>query len=160
MPEAGIEHLALTSNPSGAWAAQQARNLTGDLSERGETPPSFLVHDRDSKFNRAFDDVFRSEGTKIIRTPMQAPNANAYAERWVRTVRTDCLDRLLILSRRQLEHVLRVYVEHYNQHRPHRSLDLNPPIPPAPATSTAPPPLAIRRRDLLGGLVHEYSAAA
>lgn len=156
-----IEHIALTSSPSGDWVAQHARNLTSDLVERGDTPPAFLVHDRDSKFGRAFDDVFRSEGTTIIRTPIQAPNANAYAERWVRTVRNDCLDRLLIVGHRQLEHVLRVYVQHYNQHRPHRSLDLQPPIQHAPATASAlPPAQAIRRGDLLGGLVHEYSAAA
>ena len=95
----------------------------------------------------------------MIRTPVQAPNANAYAERWVRTVRADCLDRILILGRRDLEHVLRVYRRHYNQHRPHRTLDLVPPDGPIPLTKTT-AAQRLRRRDLLGGLIHEYQAAA
>src|SRR5262249_35204803 len=120
-----------------------------------------LIHDRDGKFSRSFDDDFRSEHTTIIRTPLQAPNANAYAERWVRTVRNDCLDRLLILGRRQLEHVLRVYVQHYNAHRPHRSLDLRPPILNSTFPTSQQVPLReIQRRDLLGGLLHEYGTAA
>src|SRR5829696_5094634 len=122
-------HLAgCTANPSGAWVAQQARQLAWSLSER-LTPVRFLIHDRDSKFSRAFDEVFRSEGVEIIRTPFRAPRANAFAERWVGTVRRDCLDWILIVSRRQLEHVLRVYVDHYNCHRPHRALGLTPPAP-------------------------------
>ena len=79
----------------------------------------FLIHDRDSKFTAAFDEVFRSEGIKVIHTPVHAPQANAYAERFVRTVRNECLDWLLILGRRHLEHVLRIYVQHYNRERPH-----------------------------------------
>ena len=90
---------------------QQARNVVMQLGD--DQPFRLLVHDRDKKFSRAFDDVFRSEGIEVIRTPVQAPNANAYAERWVRTVRADCLDRILILGRRHLEHVLRVYRRHY-----------------------------------------------
>jgi putative transposase len=86
----------------------------------------FLIHDRDAKFSRAFDEVFRGEGLKLIRTPVQAPNANAYAERWIRTFRADCLDRILILGRRHLEHVLGSYRRHYNEHRPHRALRLRP----------------------------------
>jgi putative transposase len=157
-----IEHIAVTSNPSGAWAVQQARNLCADLVERGEKRPRFLIHDRDSKFSRVFDDIFRSERMIVLRTPIQAPNANAYAERWVRTVRNDCLDRILILGRRQLEHALRVYVRHYNEHRPHRALDLRPPASAAVRPASTPPasPLTIRRRDLLGGLIHAYAHAA
>jgi putative transposase len=121
-----------------------------------------LIHDCDSKFSHAFDEVFRSEATIIVRTPLQTPNANAHAERWVRTVRNDCLDRVLVLGCRQLEHVLRVYVRRYNADRPHRSLDLHPPI--ATATSfrstSRRPPATIQRRDLLGGLLHEYALAA
>jgi putative transposase len=101
--------------------------------------------------------LFRAEGIKVIRTPIQAPNANAFAERWVRTVRADCLDRILILSRRHLEHVLRVYRRHYNEHRPHRALQLLPPNGCDPTPLSAPTDL--RRRDLLGGLIHEYEAA-
>jgi len=152
-----IEYIACTSSPDGAWVAQQARNL---LMERGDDQPfRLLIHDRDKKFSHPFDGVFRSEGFEVIRTPVQAPNANAYAERWVRTVRADCLDRILILGRRHLEHVLRVYRRHYNEHRPHRALDLLPPD----GTTTLKQTTAtqhVRRRDLLGGLIHEYQAAA
>ena len=84
---------------------QQARNLTSVVAERGDEQPRFLIHDRDGKFSRPFDEVFQSEDTVVLHTPIQAPNANAHAERWVRTVRTDCLDRILILGRRQLEHI-------------------------------------------------------
>src|ERR671933_1778125 len=120
-------HLAgCTSNPSGSWVVQQARNLSfTNLLERTR----FLIHDRDSKFTAVFDEVFRSEGIKVIRTPVQAPQANAYAERFVRTVRNECLDWLLILGRRHLEHVLRIYVQHYNRQRPHRGLALTQPEP-------------------------------
>jgi transposase InsO family protein len=119
-----IEYIASTSNPDGCWIAQQARNLVMQLGDQHRL--RFLIHDRDTKFSHAFDEVFRTEGIKVIRTPIQAPNANAYAERWVRTVRSDCLDRVLIFDRRHLEYVLRVYRRHYNEHRPHRVLDLTP----------------------------------
>ena len=122
-----------------------------------EQPFRFLVHDRDAKFSYAFDEVFRSEGIRVIRTPIQAPNANAHAERWVRTLRTDCLDRILILGRRHLEQVLRVYRQHYNEHRPHRALRLLPPNGRDPTPLNAADRL--HRRDLLGGLIHEYEAA-
>ncbi len=150
-----IEYIACTTNPDGGWVIQQARNLIMEFGEQQQF--RFLIHDRDSKFSHAFDEVFRSEGMKVIRTPMRAPNANAYAERWVRTVRADCLDRILILGRRHLEHVLRVYRRHYNQHRPHRALELLPPARRAPIPSVAPDHL--HRHDLLGGLIHEYEAA-
>jgi putative transposase len=121
-----VEFVACTPNPTGAWVAQQARNLLMALDDR-EQPLRFLIHDRDSKFSGGCDHVFRSEGIAVILTPVQAPNANAHAERWVGSVRRECLDRVLIFSRRQLEHVLRVYARHYNQHRPHRALALRPP---------------------------------
>jgi len=150
-----IEYVACSSNPDGRWVTQQARNFS--MQFEGEQPFRFLIHDRDTKFSRAFDEVIRAEGIKVIRTPVQAPNANAFAERWVRTVRADCLDRILILGRRHLEQVLRVYRRHYNEHRPHRALQLLPPNgrDPAPLTAAA----DLRRRDLLGGLIHEYEAA-
>jgi putative transposase len=118
-------HLAgCATNPTGAWVTQQARNLsfTG-LLERTR----FLIHDRDSKFSASFDEVFCSEGIKVIHTPVRAPRANAYAERFVRTVRAEYLDWLLIVSRRHLECVLRRYVTHYNAERPQRALALLPP---------------------------------
>jgi putative transposase len=104
--------------PGRRWVTQQARNLAMQLND--EQPFRFLIHDRDTKFSRAFEEVFWAEGIKVIRTPVQAPNANAFAERWIRTVRADCLDRVLILGHR-LKHLLRVYRRHYNEHRPHRA---------------------------------------
>jgi hypothetical protein len=120
-------HLAgVTANPDGRWVTQQARNLLLVLEARGRRV-RFLLRDRDAKFSRSFDDVFRSEGGEVLVTPVQAPTANAYAERWVRTVRAECLDWLLIVGRSHLEQVLRVSVQHYHRHRPHRSLGLEAP---------------------------------
>jgi transposase InsO family protein len=150
-----IEYIASTSNPDGRWVAQQARNLIMQLDE--EHTLRFLVHDRDTKFTHAFDEIFRTEGIRVIRTPIQAPNANAHAERWVRTLRADCLDRILILGRRHLDHVLHVYRRHYNEHRPHRALDLFPPNGRDPKALNVRDRLQLR--DLLGGLIHEYEAA-
>jgi putative transposase len=148
-------HLAgCTPNPSGAWVVQQARNLSfANLFERMR----FLIHDRDSKFTAAFDEVFRSERIRVIHTPVQAPQANACAERFVRTVRNECLDWLLILGRRHLEHVLRIYIQHYNRERPHRGLALQPP---EPLQVKQPPGHDVARRDRLGDLLHEYYRAA
>jgi len=149
-----VHFAGCTPNPSGAWVVQQARNLSfTNVFERTR----FLIHDRDSKFTAAFDEVFRSEGITVIHTPVQAPQANAYAERFVRTVRNECLDWLLIIGRRHLEHVLRIYIQHYNRERPHRGLALQPP---EPEQVTQPPGGDVRRRDRLGGLVHEYYRAA
>jgi putative transposase len=153
-------HLAgVTTNPTGAWVAQQARNLLATLEDDG-TAVRFLIRDRDSKFTRAFDDLWRAVGAQVIRTPIQAPNANAVAERWVGTVRQECLDHLLIAGRRQLGRVLRLYVEHYNRHRPHRGLGLSAPEP--SQCEQADPSAAARqlhRHDVLGGLIHEYERA-
>jgi putative transposase len=149
-------HLAgCTTNPTGAWVTQQARNLSfTSLFDRVR----FLIHDRDSKFSGAFDEVFRTEGIQMIHTPIRAPQANAHAERFVRTIRTECLDWLLILGRRHLERVLRVYTDHYNHERPHRALALHPPqlAPVTARLSTG----RIERHDLLGGLIHEYHRPA
>ena len=154
-------HLAgVTANPNGAWVTQQARNLLLALAEQRRAV-RFLLRDRDAKFCRSFDDVFGSQGAEVVLTPVQAPKANAYAERWVRTVRTECLDWLLIVGRGHLEQVLRGYVEHYNRHRPHRALRLRAPDRPAGLTLTgADHRRSVHRRDLLGGLVHEYRTAA
>jgi len=131
------------------------------LGERAR-PVRFLVRDRDSKFTAAFDEVFHAEGVWIIRTPIRAPRANAFAERFVGTIRRECLDRILIFHRRQLEVVLAQYVDHYNIHRPHRSLNQTSPLmtslvrPPSSSPSTD----QMRRSDRLGGLIHEYKLAA
>ena len=150
----------ITANPTGEWATQQARNIIETFIDRAE-PIRFLIHDRDSKFTAGFDEVFRSEGIRSIRTPVRAPRANAFIERWIATVRRECLDRLLIVNRRHLEHVLPVYIRHYNEHRPHRSLHQCPPArEPPPASETVVVPDRVRRRDVLGGLIHEYKIAA
>jgi transposase InsO family protein len=158
-------HLAgVTTNPDGCWVTQQARNLLMELGDKG-LRPRFLVRDRDSKFTSGFDEVFRSEGIRVIKAPVQAPKARAHAERWVGTVRRECLDRLLIVGRRHLEYVVREYALHYNSHRPHRSLDQRTPLAKPPIDEPAPraelPRLdLLRRRDRLGGLLREYRIAA
>jgi putative transposase len=151
-----VHILGVTRNPESAWVTQQARNLAvGERLERLQ----FVIRDRDTKFSGPFDEVFRSDGAKIIKTPIRAPKANAFAERWVRTVRTECLDWMLIFGRLHLERVLRTYTSHYNGRRPHRGLDLktpaSPPDPDALAVGTR-----VRRRDVLCGLIHEYELPA
>jgi transposase InsO family protein len=146
-----------TAHPNLGWVTQQARNLSMDLHDRA-SPVRFLIHDRDSKFPGSFDEVFRADGARVILTPIRAPNANAFAERWVRTVRSECLDWMLILGRRHLDRVLRTYATHYNAHRPHRALGLAAPLD--GASQPRGRPGEVRRRDALGGLIHEYHGAA
>jgi putative transposase len=153
-----VHILGVTANPTGGWVTQQARNLLMDLGDRvGQF--RFLIRDRDTKFTDSFDAVFGSEGIGILRTPVRAPRANAFAERWVGTVRRELLDRMLILGRRQLETVLAGYVAHYNQHRPHRALGQAAPLravpPPAPTAD-----MRVVRVDRVGGLIHEYAQVA
>jgi putative transposase len=154
-------HLGgVTAHPNGCWVTQQARNLVLVLSERGRQV-RYLVRDRDAKFSRGFDQVFRSEDGEVLVTPVRAPKANAFAERWVRTVRAECLDWLLIVGRGHLEQVLRIYVQHYNEHRPHRVLGLEAPDPRAGLAVVGEEQTGwVRRGDLLGGLVREYHRAA
>jgi transposase InsO family protein len=153
-------HLAgITAHPTGQWVTQAARNLLMDLDGHAHRF-RFLIRDRDAKFSTAFDAVFAAAGIEIVKIPPRAPKANAYAERWVRTVRSECLDWTLIVGRRHLERVLTEYVEHYNTARPHRGVNLHPP-------ASARQPLAqvtqlrrIQRTEILGGLIHEYRHAA
>jgi putative transposase len=151
-------HLAgITAHPTWAWVAQQARNLLMDLDDRANQF-RFLIRDRDSKFTAAFDAVFTAADIRIIRSPIRAPRANAIAERFIGTLRRECLDHILITGPRHLDAVLREFTQHYNAHRPHRSLHQRPP-------TRATHPLAgatIRplRRDRLGGLIHEYLQVA
>jgi len=150
---------AVTARPPGAWVVQQARNLSMVLAERTR-PVRFLIPDRDAKFTSSFDEVFRSDGSGIIRTPVRAPRANAFAEGFVGTVRRECLNRMLILGRRHLERVLADYVVHNNEYRPHRSLGQMPPMSMSPASAmTSPDARRLRRTDKLGGLIHEYKLA-
>ena len=152
-------HLAgVTAHPTGLWVAQQARNLLLDLDRRAD-PLRFLLRDRDSKFTAAFDAVFTAVGIEVIRTPPQAPKANAIAERWVGTVRRECTDRLLITGERHLRVVLDEYLRHYNDHRPHRTLGQQPPNPPG-AHSVHVDGARVDRRPILGGLINEYAQAA
>jgi putative transposase len=149
-------HLAgCTAHPTSAWVTQQARNLCWTLQDESRTF-RFVIHDRDTTFCRAFDTVFKAEGLEIVRTPYRAPRATAIAERWIRTVRTECLDHLLILSERHLERVLRTYVAYYNERRPHQGLDQQCPIPLAPPSEAG----AIVQRAVLGGLIHDYECQA
>jgi hypothetical protein len=146
----------VTGHPTGEWATQQARNLTMALAERA-TQFTLLVRDRDAKFVASFDAVFAADGVRVVKTLVRAPRANAYAERWVRSVRAECMDWILIWNRRHLERVLTAYVAHYNRARPHRGIDLE-----VPAVTDEVPLHAgsIERIDVLGGLIHEYQRAA
>jgi putative transposase len=150
----------VTAHPGTAWVTQQARNAAMDLDDRGVSI-RFLLRDHDAKFSHGFDDVFGSEGGQILRTPIRAPKANAHAERWVQTARAECLDWTLVLGRRHLLRLLRGYVRHYNQQRPHRGLALAVPEPEAREQgSPHGDARAVRRRDVLGGLIHEYHKVA
>jgi len=153
-----VHVLGVTAHPVGEWVTQQARNLFMAVDHRvGQF--RFLVRDRDAKFTAAFDAVFAAEAIKVLRTPVRAPQANAYAERWVGTVRRELLDRMLIVGGRQLRSVLAEYVDHDNGHRPHRALGQAPPLRPGVPVVLA-PPARIVRRDRLGGLIHEYAQVA
>jgi putative transposase len=116
----------------------------------------FIVHGRDKRFGPSFDEVFKAEEIEIIRTPWRAPRANAYAERWIRTARTKCIDRVMVLGARHLHHLLSTYVEHYNRERPHRGLDLQTPEGGPHLKPLSSEPSGVARRDRLGGLIHEY----
>ncbi len=149
-------HLAgCTANPTGAWVTQQARQFSWEIHDAA-VPMRFLIHDRDAKFPAAFDTVFRAENVTSIRTPYQAPKANAFAERWIRSVREDCLDHLLILNERHLQRVLQEYVTYFNDARPHQGLDQHCPVP----RMRPPGQGCIRRRDVVGGLIHDYYRTA
>jgi transposase InsO family protein len=152
-----VHLVGATAHPDSAWVTQQARNLAIDT-RLGDI--RFLVRDRDSKFSGPFDEVFRTEEVRVIRTPIRAPKANAFAERFVRTVRSECLDHVLVYGRRHLDRVLRVYVSHYTEQRPHRGLDLATPagmhVPPTGGSRGT----QVARKEVLGGLIHEYRWAA
>jgi putative transposase len=154
-------HVAgCTAHPDAAWITQQARHVAWTLGERAQ-PVRFLIRDHDRKYTGSFDAVFQSEGVRILRTPIQAPEANGIAERFVRTVRSECLDWLLVVNARHLERTLTVFIDHYNRHRAHRSLDLAPPNGrPAIERWADKQPIVVKRRDRLGGLIHEYESAA
>jgi putative transposase len=162
--EVGTRHvhvLGVTAHPDGAWTVQQARNLLMDLDERAARF-RFLIRDRAGQFTEAFDAVLSGAGIEVVKIPPRSPSANAYAERWVRTVRAEVTDRMLIAGQRHLRGVLDQYAAHYNQHRPHRALSLRPPgaAEGTPAAVTAITTAKIRRHRVLGGLINEYEQAA
>jgi len=147
-------------NPDSAWVTQQARNLSGDLRQI-DVAPCFLIRDRDTKFTASFDAVFEADGARVIATPIQAPNANAHAERWAGTARRECLDWTVVLGRRQLERVLSEYVAHYSVHGPHRALGLCMPVRPRERTRAIGHGAdRITPRPILGGLINEYERVA
>jgi transposase InsO family protein len=152
-----VHILGVTAHPSGEWTAQQARNLLMDLGERAGRF-KFLIRDRDSKFTAAFDGVFSGNGTRVIKAPIQSPRANCYAERFVGTLRRECLDHILILGEGHLRTVLAEFARHYNGHRPHQSLQQAPPLQPGRAAVDI--TARIERRQVLGGLISEYRRAA
>jgi hypothetical protein len=156
--ETRVVHIVgVTAHPTGAWTAQQARNLMMDLGERAGHF-RFLIRDRDSKFTTAFDGVFVGNGTRVIKAPVRAPRANAYAERFVGTLHRECLDHVLILGEQHLRKALAEYARHYNGHRPHQSRQQQPPMrqPGHAVDITA----RIERRSVVGGLISEYRRAA
>jgi len=148
----------ITDHPNSVWVTQQARQLTWQLQtdRPGAEPLRFLIHDHDGKFSAAFDTVFVAEKMEIVFTPPQTPQANAFAERWVRTVRNECIDQLLILDQRHLRQVLDEYIEFYNHSRPHQGLNQNIPLAPPHSINDGP----IGRRDILGGIIHDYHRRA
>jgi putative transposase len=156
-----VRIAGVTAKPISEWVTQQARNLSMELADR-LIAVKFLVRDRDTKFKASFDAVFAGDGIRVIRSPIRAPRANAICERVIGTLRRECLDRVLILGRRHLEAVLAEYVDHYNSHRPHRSLGQRPPS----RSDTTPAVIddidfgRLQRTDCLGGLIHEYRIAA
>jgi putative transposase len=155
-----VHFAGCTAHPDGAWVTQQARQVVWTLAERDE-PVRVLIRDHDGKFTASFDAVFQGAGVRIVRTPIQVPQANGIAERFVRTVRAECLDWLLILNTQHLQRVLLAFIDHYNRHRPHRGLNLSPPDGRFPNDKRPDLEAAtVQRRDLLGGLLHEYKCAA
>ena len=149
-----VHVLGVTAHPDGTWIAQQARNLLMDRTGSFR----FLIRDRDAKFTSALDGIFAGEGVTIVKTPPRTPRANCYAERWIRTARAECTDRILIYNEQQLRSVLREYAGHYNQHRPHQSRQQRPPD--YDDQSNARPDLPVHRRKVLGGVINEYYQAA
>jgi len=155
-----VHILGVTAHPDGAWTAQQARNLLMDLGDRIGSF-RFLIRDRDARFTGVFDTIFDGGGVKTVKIPPQTPRANCYAERWVRTARAECTDRVLIYGERHLRSVLGEYAGHYNRHRPHQSRQQRPPDQDDQDNQVGVSlDLPVQRRKVLGGVINEYYQAA
>lgn len=149
-------HLAgITAHPTSAWVNQQARNFLWQFEESGY-PARYRIRDRDSKYTHVLNAIFETEGIEVIKTPVRAPKANAFAERWIRSVREECLDRLIVLDQRHLHYVLTEYLDYYNCGRPHQGIEQRTPIP----LPISKPQGQIERRDILHGLIHDYRRVA
>ncbi len=146
-----VHFAGCTAHPDNAWVTQQARQVLWELEDR-ELPMRFLIHDNDTSFTQAFDTVFRAEGIDVIHTPCRAPNANAFAERWIRSVREECLDKVLIINQAHLRQVMREYREFFNTARPHQGIEHQIPNPKISHETSGP----VRCRPVLGGILHDY----
>jgi putative transposase len=150
-----VHFAGCTAHPTGEWITQQARQLTWTLHDE-QQPIRFLIHDRDAKFTAPFDNVFEWEGIEIILTPYRSPKANAFAERWIHSAREECLDRVLIVGEGHLRRVMKEYIGYYNQARPHQGIEQHCPIPMASVRKDG----LVKRRDVLGGIIHDYQRVA
>jgi len=155
-----VHILGVTAHPDGPWTVQQARNLLMDPGEHASRF-RFLIRDRAGQFTEASGAVLAAAGIEVIKIPPRSPRANAHPGRWIRTARAEVTDRMLIAGPRHLHRVLAEYAAHYNQHRPHRARNLRPPDHDSgTAAPVADPTARIQRRNVLGGLIHEYERAA
>ena len=150
-----VHVVGSTARPTAAWVTQQARHLGWQIQD-GTVAGRFLIRDRDAKVPAAFDTVFQSQGVTIIRTPYRAANANAVAERWIRSIREECLDKIVILGEGHLRRVLQVYCDYYNHARPHQGIEQRCPVPAERVSAAG----SVERRDLLGGVLHDYQRQA
>jgi hypothetical protein len=150
-----VHFAGCTEHPTADWVSQQGRQLTWTVADE-HRPMRFLIRDRDAKFTASFDTVFAAEGVKVMRTPYRTPKANAFAERWIRSAKEECLDQLLILNEDHLRRVMMNYIEYYNRRRPHQGTEQRGPIPIECGGRTG----MVRRHDVLGDIIHDYERAA